>query len=232
MSRRAAPAPRPGRARARRRAPTRSRSSGSGSAAPDLGPAEPVQAGVDHDPVQPGRDQGVPAEACPPGGTRRRTRPGARRRRRRAAHHAQRDGPEAVLVALDEGAERVRVAVDVGAQQVGVARGSGGSRTAGGACGAGPSSPRVTQRSRQHLCLVDPAPVAAPLLRQRGEVDQDEPGGDRVVGREGRRGAGTRTRRDTTPGLVRRSSGRGRGGRVVGGHPQLARRCRRRSAAA
>ena len=47
---------------------------------PDLPAAHPVQAGVDHDPVQPGGDRRVAAERPAPPGTPRSARPAARRR--------------------------------------------------------------------------------------------------------------------------------------------------------
>ena len=86
-----------------------------------LGGPEPVEAGVDDHPVQPGGDRGVAAE-----------RPGPAVRRDQAvlqpvggvvgvAHRAQGDRPEPVAVAGEEHPERVGVAGDVGREQVGVA---------------------------------------------------------------------------------------------------------------
>ena len=79
-----------------------------GGAAP-----HPVEAGVDHDPVEPGRDGRVP----PVGGRV------AERRQQcvlqgvrgvlAVAHGPQRDGPQPVAVAADELGERVRVTRDV-----------------------------------------------------------------------------------------------------------------------
>ena len=79
--------------------------------------AQPVEAGVDDDPVQPGRDLSVPSEAV-----------GAVERREQrvlegvgsllaVTRRADRHRPEAVAVPADELGERVRVAGDMGAQQ-------------------------------------------------------------------------------------------------------------------
>ena len=82
-----------------------------------LAAADPVQAGVDHDAVQPGGDRRVAAE---PG------RAAVRREQRvlegvggllAVAEGAQRDRPEPVAMPADQLGERVRVAGDVGAQQ-------------------------------------------------------------------------------------------------------------------
>ena len=98
-----------------------------------LGPAylrraQPVEAGVDDDPVQPGRDGGVAAEG-----------PGPAVRRDQAvlepvggvlavAHRAQGDRPEPVAVPVEQDAERLGVAGDVGAR---AARASEGRRVPG-----------------------------------------------------------------------------------------------------
>ena len=60
---------------------------------------------------------------------------------------------------------------------------SGGSGTAGGAYGVGPSITSSSATAHDSTwCLVDPALVAAPLLGERGQVDQDVAGGDRLLG--------------------------------------------------
>ncbi|MPM53076.1 hypothetical protein SDC9_99840 [bioreactor metagenome] len=80
--------------------------------------ADPVQAGVDHDPVQPGRDAGVAAERVGPAeGPQVGVLQGVRGVLR-VAEGPQRHRPEAVLVAPDEHREGLRGARDVGGQQL------------------------------------------------------------------------------------------------------------------
>ena len=86
--------------------------------------AHAIQGGVDDDPVQPGRDSGIAAEA---GGT-----PEGRDHRilervsglLRIAERADGDRPQAIPVPLEQLTERVRIAVDMSAQQFLVGRGA------------------------------------------------------------------------------------------------------------
>ena len=83
-------------------------------------PPDPVEAGVDHDPVQPGRDGRVAAEAVGPavGGQQRLL--DSVGGLLAVAERAQRDGPESVPVPPDQLAEGVRVSGHVGRQELGV----------------------------------------------------------------------------------------------------------------
>ena len=110
--------------------------------APDLVAPQPVQAGVDHDPVQPGRDPRVATERLGPaergdhrvlegvGGVRR------------VAGRAQGDRPEPVAVPAEQGAESLRVTGDVRGQQRTVVFVS--ARTHGGVLGHSGSRGVVT----------------------------------------------------------------------------------------
>ena len=83
--------------------------------------AEPVQAGVHHDAVQPGGDCGVAAEA---GGGAMRGEQGVLHRvggLLAVADGAQGDRPQPVAVPADQLGEGLGIAVDVRAQQIGVA---------------------------------------------------------------------------------------------------------------
>ena len=142
-----------------------SRSSGSALGPAYLRGAQPVEAGVDHDPVQPGRDGGLAAE-----------RPGPAVRRDQAvlqpvggvlgvAHGAQRDRPEPVAVPGEEHAEGVGVAGDVRGEQLGVGRRSRSGR----------------RQSPADHHLGDLAAEAAGDRRERGEPDGHEATGDGLV---------------------------------------------------
>ena len=91
--------------------------SGSGTVGRAWRRRTPVEAGVDHDPVQPGGHRGVaPEPVGRPVGRQQRVlqRVG---RLLAVAERAQGDRPEPVAVPADQLGERVRVAGDVGAQQ-------------------------------------------------------------------------------------------------------------------
>ena len=89
---------------------------------PGAAAADPVQAGVDDDPVQPGGDGGVAAEGVGPAeGGEQRLLDGVGRLLA-VAEGAQGHRPQPVAVATDQLAERVRVPVDVGGEQLGVGR--------------------------------------------------------------------------------------------------------------
>ena len=76
--------------------------------------AQPVEAGVDDDPVQPGGDRGVAAEGAGPAVRRDQAVLQPVGGVLGVAHGAQRDRPEPVAVPGEEHAEGVGVAVDVG----------------------------------------------------------------------------------------------------------------------
>ena len=97
-----------------------SRSSGSALGAAYLRGPEPVEAGVDDDPVQPGGDGGVAAEDAGPAVRRDQAVLQAVGGVVGVAHGAQRDRPQPVAVAGEQHAEGVGVAGDVGGEQLGV----------------------------------------------------------------------------------------------------------------
>ena len=146
---------------------TSSRSSGSGSAAAHLGGPQPVEAGVDDDPVQPGGDRGVAAEG-----------PGPAVRRDHAvlqavggvlgvAHGAQRDRPQPVAVPARTARRTRRGRRRRGpraARRRWAPRGSGRSLMPGTATSA--TSPRKPPDTRG----------------QRGQPDHEVAAGRRLVG--------------------------------------------------
>ena len=95
---------------------------------------QPVETGVDHDPVQPGAHLGLAPE---PVGAAEGGQVGVLQGVGgvvRVAHHAQRHGPQPVLVPVHQRGERVRVTGDVGREQIGVGRcGRLGARAGPGA---------------------------------------------------------------------------------------------------
>ena len=128
---------------------------------------DPVQAGVDHDPVQPGGHRGLAAE---------RARPAVRRDQAvleavggvlGVAHGAQRDRPEPVAVAGEQHTEGVGVTVRRGPR---AARRRSARRAAG-----------VVRRSAADHDLGDLAPEAAVHGRERGQPDDEEAAGGRLV---------------------------------------------------
>ena len=95
---------------------------------PDLGGPEPVEAGVDDHPVQPGGHRGLAPEGAGPTEGRDHAVLEPVGGVLGVAHRAQRDRPQPVAVPGEELAERLGVAVDVGPQQRLVASvGSSGS---------------------------------------------------------------------------------------------------------
>src|SRR5690606_36511526 len=84
---------------------------------PDGGTSEPVQAGVDDDPVEPGGHGGIPAVgAGPPERVDQAVLKGVRRLFG-IAERTQGNGPQPVTVALDQLTERVRVPAHVPPKQ-------------------------------------------------------------------------------------------------------------------